>query len=39
MYKYYTCPNGRLIENVFKRISANLNSNLISSPNPNRKAQ
>jgi len=31
----YTCPNGRLTENVFKRIFANSNPN--TNPNPNSK--
>jgi len=31
----YICPNGRLNENVFKRISANSNPNLIPNPNSN----
>jgi len=31
----YTCPNGRLTENVFKRVSSNPNLN----PNSNPKAQ
>jgi len=36
-----TCPNGRLTENVFKRIFANYNPNPIPNPNsnPNPKAQ
>jgi len=37
------CPNGRLIEKVFKRTSANFNPNLNPNPNsnsnPNPKAQ
>jgi len=36
---YYACPNGRLIGNVFKRISANSKPNPHFNPNPNRKAQ
>jgi len=31
----YICPNGRMTENVFKRIPANFNPNLY----PNSKAQ
>jgi len=31
----YTCPNGRLTENVFKRISANANLNSHPNSNPN----
>jgi len=34
-----SCPNGRLTENVFKRISANSNPNPNSKPNSNPKAQ
>jgi len=29
------CPNGRLTENTFKRISANFNPNSKLHPNPN----
>jgi len=30
-----SCPNGRLTENVFKRISENFNPNINSNPNSN----
>jgi len=35
----YTCPNGRLIENVLKCIFAKSNPNLNPNSNPNSKAQ
>jgi len=35
----YTCPNGRLTENEFKRIFANFNLNLNPNSNRNTKAQ